>query len=136
MIGAMYSIPASAFRAYGGHLADKFGARRRGLLFDEEHGLTRGRHTPSRLQAADRCRRGSAGGRDTFLSRWWGGGTWPAVHAQFGAGFKAIEHFKRSLLETPGAATPACPEARVELDEAGIALHAGRPPVARLAAVG
>lgn len=28
MIGAVYSIPASIFRAYGGHLADKFGARR------------------------------------------------------------------------------------------------------------
>lgn len=28
MIGAMYSIPASVFRAYGGHLADRFGARR------------------------------------------------------------------------------------------------------------
>ncbi len=27
-IGAMYSIPASIFRAYGGHLSDKFGARR------------------------------------------------------------------------------------------------------------
>jgi MFS transporter, NNP family, nitrate/nitrite transporter len=28
MIGAAYSVPASVFRAYGGHLADKFGARR------------------------------------------------------------------------------------------------------------
>ena len=28
MIGAAYSIPASVCRAYGGHLADKFGARR------------------------------------------------------------------------------------------------------------
>ncbi len=28
MIGAMYSIPASIFRAYGGHLSDKYGARR------------------------------------------------------------------------------------------------------------
>jgi NNP family nitrate/nitrite transporter-like MFS transporter len=28
VIGAAYSIPASIFRAYGGHLADKFGARR------------------------------------------------------------------------------------------------------------
>lgn len=27
MIGAMYSIPASIFRAYGGHLSDKYGAR-------------------------------------------------------------------------------------------------------------
>ena len=28
MIGAAYSIPASIFRAYGGHLSDQFGARR------------------------------------------------------------------------------------------------------------
>ena len=28
VIGAAYSIPASVFRAYGGHLADRFGARR------------------------------------------------------------------------------------------------------------
>jgi MFS transporter, NNP family, nitrate/nitrite transporter len=28
MIGAAYSIPASVFRAYGGHLSEKFGARR------------------------------------------------------------------------------------------------------------
>ncbi len=27
MIGAAYSIPASIFRAYGGHLSDKYGAR-------------------------------------------------------------------------------------------------------------
>ena len=28
MIGAVYSVPASIFRAYGGHLSDKYGARR------------------------------------------------------------------------------------------------------------
>ena len=28
MIGAAFSVPASIFRAYGGHLSDKFGARR------------------------------------------------------------------------------------------------------------
>lgn len=28
LIGAAYSIPASVFRAYGGHLSDKYGARR------------------------------------------------------------------------------------------------------------
>ncbi len=28
MVGAAYSIPASVFRAYGGHLSDKYGARR------------------------------------------------------------------------------------------------------------
>ncbi|HWX47028.1 MAG TPA: MFS transporter [Roseomonas sp.] len=28
MVGAFYSIPASVFRAYGGHLSDRYGARR------------------------------------------------------------------------------------------------------------
>lgn len=28
MLGALYSIPGSVFRAYGGHLSDKFGARK------------------------------------------------------------------------------------------------------------
>lgn len=28
MIGALYSVPASVFRIYGGHLSDKYGARR------------------------------------------------------------------------------------------------------------
>jgi NNP family nitrate/nitrite transporter-like MFS transporter len=28
MLGAFYSVPASLFRAYGGHLSDKYGARR------------------------------------------------------------------------------------------------------------
>jgi hypothetical protein len=46
--------------------------------------------------------------------------SWPAVHAQFGAGFKAIKHFKPSFLEALSAATAAYPEARVEADDAGI----------------
>jgi hypothetical protein len=62
--------------------------------------------------------------------------SWPAVHAQFGAGFKALKHFKPSFLEALGAATAAYPEARVDVGEAGITLHPARPPVARLAAVG
>ena len=62
--------------------------------------------------------------------------SWPAVHAQFGAGFKAIKHVKPSFLEALAAATAAYPEARVEVGEGGITLHPARPPVARLAAVG
>jgi hypothetical protein len=62
--------------------------------------------------------------------------SWPAVHAQFGAGFKAIKHFKPSFLEALAAAGAAYPEARVEVGEGGITLHPARPPVARLTAVG
>jgi hypothetical protein len=58
--------------------------------------------------------------------------SWPAIHAQFGAGFKAIKHFKPSFLEALDAAVAAYPEARVEVDEAGIVLHPSRPTIRRL----
>ena len=58
--------------------------------------------------------------------------SWPAIHAQFGGGFKAMKHFKPSFLEALGAATAAYPEARVDVGEAGITLHPAKPPVARL----
>jgi hypothetical protein len=62
--------------------------------------------------------------------------SWPAVYSQFGAGFKAIKHFKPSFLDALAAATAAYPEARVQVEEEGIILHPARPPVARLAGVG
>jgi Plasmid encoded RepA protein len=58
--------------------------------------------------------------------------SWPAIHAQFGAGFKAIKHFKPSFVEALSAATAAYPDARVEVADSGIMLHPARPPVARL----
>jgi hypothetical protein len=58
--------------------------------------------------------------------------SWPAIHAQFGAGFKAIKHFKPSFVEALAAATAAYPDARVEIGENGITLHPARPPLARL----
>src|SRR3984957_14513027 len=58
--------------------------------------------------------------------------SWPALHAQFGAGFKAIKHFKPSFVEALSAATAAYPDARVEVADSGIMLHPARPPVARL----
>ena len=58
------------------------------------------------------------------------------MHAQFGAGFKAIKHFKPSFLEALAAAVAAYPEARIEADDGGVTLHPARPPIARLASVG
>jgi hypothetical protein len=58
--------------------------------------------------------------------------SWPAIHAQFGAGFKTIKHFKPSFVEALSAATAAYPEARVEVGESGVTLHPARPPLARL----
>ena len=58
--------------------------------------------------------------------------SWPAIHAQFGGGFKALKHFKPSFLEALAAATAAYPEANVDVGEGGIVLYPARPPVARL----
>lgn len=58
--------------------------------------------------------------------------TWVAVHAQFGAGFDKLFHFKPRFSEALAAAVAAYPEARVSLDERGITLHPSRPPIARL----
>jgi hypothetical protein len=62
--------------------------------------------------------------------------SWAAIHGQFGAGFRAIRHFRPRFLDALGAAVAAYPEACVQLDDAGIVLHPSRPPVARLAIAG
>jgi hypothetical protein len=59
--------------------------------------------------------------------------SWPAIHAQFGAGFKAVRQFKPRFTEALGAALAAYPEARVDLGEKAITLHPARPPIARIA---
>lgn len=60
--------------------------------------------------------------------------SWPALHGQFGAGFRELRHFRPRFAEAIAAALAAYPEARVDMDESGILLHPSRPPVARLAA--
>ena len=58
--------------------------------------------------------------------------SWAAIHAQFGAGYAKVFHFKPRFTESLAAALAAYPEGRVEADETGIVLHPSRPPVARL----
>ena len=58
--------------------------------------------------------------------------SWTAVHAQFGAGFDKLFHFKPRFTEALAAAVAAYPEARVSLDEKGVVLHPSRPPIPRL----
>lgn len=58
--------------------------------------------------------------------------SWVAMHAQFGAGFDKLFHFKPRFSEALAAAVAAYPEARVDLDERGITLHPSKPPIARL----
>lgn len=58
---------------------------------------------------------------------------WASLHAQFGTGFKLVRQFKPQFADALAAATAAYPDAKVEVDEAGIVLHPSRPPVSRLA---
>jgi len=59
--------------------------------------------------------------------------SWPALHAQFGTGFKAVRQFKPRFAEALEAALAAYPEARIELEDKAITLHPARPPIARIA---
>ena len=58
--------------------------------------------------------------------------SWPALHAQFGTGYKAVRQFKPRFVEALGAALAAYPEARTELEEKAMTLYPARPPVARI----
>jgi hypothetical protein len=59
--------------------------------------------------------------------------SWPALHGQFGTGFKQLRQFKPKFIEALEAALAAYPEARVDVDARAITLHPGRPPIARIA---
>ena len=58
--------------------------------------------------------------------------SWVAVHAQFGAGYAKMFHFKPRFVESLAAALAAYPESRVAVEEGGIVLYPSRPPIARL----
>ena len=62
--------------------------------------------------------------------------SWPALRAQFGAGYAEAHTFRRDFRKALAPAVAAYPEARVELEDGGVVLHPSRPPVApRLVAV-
>lgn len=55
---------------------------------------------------------------------------WPALYAQFGAGFTRLRAFRQHVQEPLGLALSVYPEARVEVDEeTGLTLHPSPPPV-------
>ena len=58
---------------------------------------------------------------------------WGALHAQFGAGFKAQRHFRPTFLSNLRLALATYPDARVDEEDHGVILHPSRPPVAKLA---
>lgn len=57
--------------------------------------------------------------------------TWIALHAQFGAGFKAVRQLKPTFREALGLALAVYPEARVDLEADGVVLHPSSPAVPR-----
>lgn len=59
--------------------------------------------------------------------------SWPAVHAQFGTGYKLVRQFKPRFVEALAAAVAAYPGARVSVDEKGVVLRPSKPPIAKLA---
>lgn len=58
--------------------------------------------------------------------------SWPALHAQFGAGFQLIRKFRSHFVECLELAMAAYPDARVSVDERGVVLRPSRPAIPRL----
>lgn len=56
--------------------------------------------------------------------------TWSALKNQFGSGFSKLYHFKNKFPGTLALACAVYPDARVEIEEAGVVLKPSRPPVA------
>jgi hypothetical protein len=57
---------------------------------------------------------------------------WPALYAQFGAGFGTIRRFRQHFLECLAFAVAAYPEARVVIGTRGLILMPSRPAIAKI----
>lgn len=57
--------------------------------------------------------------------------SWAALYGQFGAGFTLLKHFKPAFQDALRDALAAYPDARIEVDEAGLILHPSRPPITK-----
>ena len=55
--------------------------------------------------------------------------TWAALHAQFGAAYKHVRHFKPRFYETLKTALAVYPEAAVDISDVGIVMHPSPPPI-------
>jgi hypothetical protein len=58
--------------------------------------------------------------------------SWTALREQFGTGYRQMFHFKVEFRKALAPALAAYPEARVEVEEAGVILRPSAPPVAAL----
>ena len=56
---------------------------------------------------------------------------WPALHAQFGAGYERLRSFRENFLPALELALAAYPDARVALGERGVILHPSRPAIVK-----
>lgn len=61
--------------------------------------------------------------------------SWRALHAQFGAGIRRIDHFRETFTEQLQLATAVYPDAKIEVRSQGLLLHPSRPPIAPKKAV-
>lgn len=55
--------------------------------------------------------------------------TWVALHSQFGGGYKAVRQFKPRFLENLKLAAAVYPDARIEVEDAGLRLFPSSPPI-------
>ena len=55
--------------------------------------------------------------------------SWPAIHGQFGAGFRLARQIKPTFLEALTLALAVYPEARVGMEKEGLTLHPSAPAV-------
>jgi hypothetical protein len=60
--------------------------------------------------------------------------SWPALHAQFGAGFKAIRQMKPVFIDALNLALAVYPEAQVDIEADGLTLHPSAPAVPKVEA--
>ncbi|MGE0370723.1 MAG: replication protein RepA [Gammaproteobacteria bacterium] len=58
--------------------------------------------------------------------------SWPALHAQFGSGYRRVRDFRRDFTNSLELAVAAYPDARVSMGERGVILSPSRPAIAKL----
>jgi len=58
--------------------------------------------------------------------------SWPALYAQFGAGFSRIRRFRAHFVDCLALALAAYPEARISVSDQYVTLHPSRPAIAKL----
>ena len=58
--------------------------------------------------------------------------SWPALYAQFGAGFSRVRRFRAHFVDCLALALAAYPEARISVSDQYVTLHPSRPAIAKL----